>query len=564
MKKLTALFLILFITAQLCTAVYGEELPVGTKFSDMEYSRPNIEKLLNSAAAVMETVIANEESAETVKALLETFLDEYNSFYTMQTLSQIRYFQDTSDEFYYAEYSACSEMSGMVEMAAENVYIACANSAHAQELEAEYFWDGFSDDYGEDSVGRYSDAVVELKAREKELINRFYELSAAPVVNINGTDVELYSYLASADDSVYSAALTEYYRQYNEKYAEIFIELVKLRHTLASKMGYKDVWDMQCDTFDRDFSKEQANAFLNDTAEKIVPVYTQMLASGKTVDGLYLDEETLMEIMDAVMSDVGAYTDEAYRYMKEFGLFDVSGSENKAQVSFTSYLNRYEEPFSFVACSSTEADIFSFSHEFGHFAQMYASFNALTSLDLSEVYSQAMEMLLVARADVVLEEEYAELLRIYKLSDILSTYIQQGMLARFEEIVYSVDPELLSTEMLNFICLACAEQFGLTGYGDEEYCALLWCDVAHLYEFPFYVISYPVSVDAAMQLYAAELESTGLGAEIFDAMLPFENMQLVEALEKAGFSSPFESGRLDAAANILREVLINGTAKNAA
>ncbi len=564
MKKLTALFLILFITAQLCTAVYGEELPVGTKFSDMEYSRPNIEKLLNSAAAVMETVIANEESAETVKALLETFLDEYNSFYTMQTLSQIRYFQDMSDDFYYTEYTACSEMSGMVEMAAENVYIACANCSYARELEAKYFWDGFSDDYGGDAAGRYNDTVVELKTRERELVNRFYELSSSPVVKLNGKDEDLYSFLAVADDTDYSAALMEYYRQYNERYAEIFVELVKLRHTLASEMGYADVWEMQCDTFDRDFSKEQATAFLNDTIVKIVPVFTQMLESGKAVDGLFLDEKTLMEIMDAVMSDVGSYTDEAYRYMKEFGLFDVSDSENKARISFTSYLNLYEEPFAYVACNSTETDIFSFSHEFGHFAQMYASFNGLTSLDLSEVYSQAMEMLLVSRANEVLEEEYAELLRVYKLNDILGTYIQQGMLARFEEIVYSVDPELLNAETLNFLCHACAEQFGITGYSDDEYCALLWCDAAHLYENPFYVISYPVSVDAAMQLYEAELESAGLGVEIYDAMLPFENMQLVEALEKAGFSSPFESGRLDAAANILREVLINGPADRAA
>ena len=563
MKKITAIILVLLMAVQFADAAFGEELPGGTKFSEMEYIRPEPENVLTAAEAVT-VAIENGEDTENVEELLEIFFMEYNHFYTMQAIAQIRYFQDMSDEFYYREYTLCGEMIGTIEMAAEKMYIACAHCDHAQQLAADYFWDGFLDEYGGDFAGRYNDTVVTLKLLERELIDEYYALSADPVVNLNGKDKELSAALAAADDEDYYNILMEYYRQYNESYAEILIALVKLRHVLAWEMGYKDVWDMQCDTFDRDFSRAQATAFLNDTVLKIVPVYKQVLERGKAVDGLLLDEQTLMEIMDAVMSDVGSYTDEAYKYMKEYELYDISASENKAQISFTSYLKSYEEPFIFIAGESTEADLFGFSHEFGHFAQMYASFNGLKSLDLSEYYSQAMEMLLISRAGEVLEEEYAELLRVYKMSDILTTYIQQGMFACFEELVYSIDPEQLNTEALNFLCLKCAEQFGITEYYDEEYCSMLWSDVAHFYEYPFYVISYPVSEDAAMQIYEAELESTGLGAEIYDAMLPYENMRLLEALESAGLSSPFDSGRLDRTADILREVLINASDERAA
>lgn len=563
MKKAAAFLLVLFIALQMCAAAFAEELPDGTKFSEMEYVRPDLEKL-SKAADDVTGAIENGEALDRVEARLETFFEEYYSFYTMYTIARIRYFLDLSDEFYCQEYAACSEMSGTAEMITEEVYVACAHCPYAEKLSKDYFWDGFLDDYSGDYAGRYNDTVVALKARERELINEYYELSAAPVLNINGSEVDLGSYFMSVDDEGYYNALMEYYRQYNERYADIYVELVKVRTSLAREMGYPNVWEMQCDSFDRDFSRDQEKDFLDGLAQKIVPVYRQVLESGKGVEGLLVDENVLMQLMDGVMPGIGKNTDEAYRYMKEYELYDVSQSENKAQISFTSYLNSYEAPFSFVTCNSTEADILNFSHEFGHYAQMYASFNALTSLDLSECFSQAMEMLTVSRAGEVLVDEYSELLRVYKMSDILNMYIQQGMFARFEEVVYSIDPEQLNAEALNLICLRCAQQFGIADYYDAEYCSMLWSDVAHFYEYPFYVISYLVSEDAAMQIYEKEAASSGAGAEIFDAMLPLENMRLIEAMEYAGLSSPFDAGRLDAAANTLSDVLLNTSEEYAA
>ena len=563
MKKITVLLLILVLASQMSAAAFADDLPDGTRFSEMEYMRPDL-NILTTAAENVITAIENGEAAESIEEQLEKFIYENRYFKSMYTLASIRYFQNMSDEFYFQEYAVCGEMSGTAEMVTELVYITCAKSEYAETLEKDFFWDGFSDEYGAGYDARYSDAAVGLKNRESELVAEFYALLSKPVININGTEMELSAVFELADDDTASAALLEYYRQYNRRYADVFIELVKVRTELAKEMGYADVWDMQCDAFAREFSGTEANALLSETAQKIVPIYRQLMEEGRVIEGFLIDEPLLVELMDVVTAGIGGYTDEAYRYMKEYELYDISQSENKAPMSFTSYIDIYESPFSFVTCNSTEEDILSLSHEFGHYAQMYASFNGSDSLELSECCSQAMELLTVSRAGEALDEESVRLLREYKMSDILTTYVQEGMFARFEDLVYSADPDQLSVELLNSLCLQSAYEFGMADYYGEEYCSMLWSDLEHIYEYQFYLISYLVSADAAMQIYEAELEAPGAGAEIFDAMLPYENMQLEEAIECAGLVSPFENGRIAKTADTLREVLINDADKEAA
>ena len=559
MKKIIALLLtFVLLTAQLGGTAFGDGIPTGTSFSEMEYVRPDSDGIVIAAAAVIEAV-ENGENAAGIEERLSTFFAEYYYFCTMSTLARVRYFQNMSDEFYTQEYTACSEMSGTVEMVAELVYVACARCSYAKTLELDCFWEGFTEKYGADPDASYSDTVIELRNRESELISEYYALTEAPVIYINGAEYDLNTVLSFSDEETAYALQMEYLRQYNARFADVYIELVKVRTQLAEELGYESVWDMQCELFGRDFSGEQMSAFLNDTAAEIAPLYAQLIESGKSVEGLVIDEEMLMKLMDGVTSQIGGYTDEAYKYMKAYGLYDISQAENKAPMSFTAYLDLFVSPFSFVSCNSTEEDIFLFSHEFGRFVQMYRNSSGRASNDTAECCSRAMEMLTVGKANMILKEKYAKILREYKMFDILVSYIEQGMLARFEELVYSVDPGQLSAEALNMISQQCADEFGLSQVYDAEYCAMFWSDVQNFYEYPFYAVSNIIAADAAMQIYEAEREAPGKGAELFDSLLPYAGRKVVEAMECAGLSSPFESGRLASTAKTLREELISGT-----
>ena len=84
---------------------------------------------------------------------------------------------------------------------------------------------------------------------------------------------------------------------------------------------------------------------------------------------------------------------------------------------------------------------------------------------------------------------------------------------------------------------------------------LFICDrhnITHFFEMPFYVISYPVSNDIAMQIYALEEEQSGQGLEKFMEILDRDYEYFMDAVSAGGFESPFAPGRVERVAEQMR------------
>ena len=137
----------------------------------------------------------------------------------------------------------------------------------------------------------------------------------------------------------------------------------------------------------------------------------------------------------------------------------------------------------------------------------------------------------------------------------LDTYVMQSSFAEFESRVYALSDSELTAEAINAISLDTAKEFGYYDGESEDYYAMSWTDITHFFEYPFYVISYAVSNDAAQQIYALELENAGAGLEKYLEMLPREYETLLDTLAVAGLASPFAPGRLDAVEKQLRAEL---------
>jgi oligoendopeptidase F len=89
---------------------------------------------------------------------------------------------------------------------------------------------------------------------------------------------------------------------------------------------------------------------------------------------------------------------------------------------------------------------------------------------------------------------------------------------------------------------------------------MLWMEIPHLFEQPLYMISYPVSNDLALQLYAMEREEKGSGAARYLQMLerydPGSGETLTgiaELIERYGLESPFAEGHAKKTAALLSE-----------
>jgi len=510
-------------------------------FDEMEYLRPDMSAISADFDAVNDALDGGDIDAVS-DALDACYLDYYN-FDTMYTIADIRSCQDVYDSYYADEVSWCGESFAAVQQKMEDMFYACAASDLAQELEENYFWEGFTDDYSDRSQSYYNDAAVELMQRESALVSEYRALAAESAASLGETS-GVGSYMQTIQN----------YEKYNEDFARIYIELVRVRQELAAQFGM-DYEQMQYSFyFERDYTPEQAAQYVADIRSYMVPVYEEVMEASPYDDIYYdyLDEDELLGVLGSVTELMGGDVKAAFDFMTKYELCDVSLNSSKAAMSFQTYLSNYEAPFLFLDPYGDTEDILTLSHEFGHYVDAFVNYNASETIDMSECYSQAMEYLALGYYDEVLGEDEADNLRRMKLLDTLDLYVQQTSFAEFESTVYSMDPDQLSAEVLNDLSLQLARDYGYCDESRAKYYAMSWSDISHFFEYPFYVITYPVSNDIAMQIYELSQDGGTAGLDKYNELLSREYTGFLDNIEKAGFTSPFESGRVQRVADDMR------------
>ena len=536
-------------------------------FDEMPYERPDTEELRAAVEAVGEALDSGADY-ETVEPLLDACDELYTAFDTMYSIAFIRSCQDMTDEFYADEYAVLDEACADVNQIIEDLYYRCGMSDMAQELEEKYFWPGFAEEYADRSTAFYVDEMVELLQNESSLVAEYRALVASPTVVLgNGSEVDFFDSLESFTGYAYLDLLTRYYDQYNEQLGRIYVDLIKNRQLQAKQAGYDSYEALAFDHgFGRDYSPEQAEEYLQGISDVIVPLYKRVLAAdpfGTRADD-ELSAERLEEILRFGVKDMGAEVQDTYEFMVKYRLCDIVHSPLKAEMSFETYLSAYEVPFLFMDATGTLSDITTFSHEFGHYLDGYLNCDEEETVDLAECFSQAMEFLMLTRLDEVLSEEELDALTKEKMTDVLGMYVQQGAFAEFEHIVYAADPDELTPEFLNSSFLQMSQKYGFCERGFEDLYSKFWMDITHFFEQPFYIITYPVSHDIAMQIFQLEREEPGAGLEKFMTMLPREYPDMLDTALNAGLDSPFDPGRLDKVAETMAEILLGESQKKAA
>ena len=130
------------------------------------------------------------------------------------------------------------------------------------------------------------------------------------------------------------------------------------------------------------------------------------------------------------------------------------------------------------------------------------------------------------------------------MSDSVLTFLSQACYAAFESRVYALPDEELTAENFNRIFLECNEEFGMGMPGMEDILAPGWIDIQHFLIAPFYVISYCLSNDVALQIYQAELKD-GSGLAHYNKLLHLSvDNSLLSLLDEAEMVSPFAKGRM--------------------
>ncbi len=479
------------------------------KFSDMEYTRPDLSAAAQSRDAAMEAAETAKDSDEVLEAVWD-FYDLYDLFVTNYDLAYIRYHADLTDIYWQTEHDYCAEHISELDSYLEDIYCAIAQSAHRDALEEEYFGAGWFEDY--DDGGVYDEELLALMEREQELIGQYYDLSA------------------EAEAESYTDA---YYDECALPMAEILAELVLLRQELAAWVGYDSYTDFAWDWYYyRDYTPAQADAYLEEIRRELVELYRRVnsLDLWESCSRPCSEKEVFSYVEDTAKA-LGGTAAEAFKLLDKAGLYDIAPGQNKSGLSFETYLSSYYEPFVFVSGTGTAYDCLTFAHEFGHFTNDYAAAGSVAGVDVMEVFSQGMEYLSLCYGEP--DGEFVDM----KLADSLTVYVEQAAYAAFERALYELPAEELTGESI----LALYEEICRSyGFDSMDWDPRDMVTIPHFFGNPMYIISYVVSNDAAMQLYELELQTPGAGRSVFENSLDTEESWFMAFLQEAGLSSPFD------------------------
>lgn len=522
-----------------------------TSFSTMRYERPDTEAIKRAIEALTKR-IEQKVPSDKLLAEYESIKQLYDEADGQASLAYLLYAFDVTDTYYEEEYASLQSALSALDLSMTDVTIALSESSdEARALLTNAYGEGYLDTvYAGESLN--SDEVQPLNDAEQALVTEYDRLSASFVLTDGGKEWSLNDILA--DDSLNTR---EFYRLYdayctafNEKAGDLFLRLLKIRSEIAETLGYGSYAAYQYDCYGRDYTIADAKALHAAVKKYIVPVYVAANTGGATetaalsepndllsrlarelasfwevvlnkpdqatedITSVYqlslatYDSDSFLSAFGTAVQDFSPSLYEPFAYMLKNNLYDFSVSPKKMSGSFTTYLSNYHAPFIFTQWNNDAISVDTMLHEFGHFTNYYhnplVGWSQSDSLDLAEVDSQALQLLMTPYYPELYGAEYADAAVDSLLLDSMYAIISGCMEDEFQQLVYS-DPDLTLADM-NALYLRLAGEYGLSdlyGYTGTE-----WTLITHTFQTPLYYISYATSMIPALELWQLSLSDT--------------------------------------------------------
>lgn len=468
-----------------------------THFEDMVLSYPDPDKVM---AALDRAIESLEEMGERGSAdCFEELLAAYDQLVSATSLAYVRYCQDVTDAKRAEEYgrlnSALYPLQHRLARFEKALmdrwgYHAERGESYAKEL---------------DQLSRHSDDMTDLRNREDELCRRYERLDAEYRLKFRGRNWTVTDLLADEDLALqeFLEALELYESGKNQAAGEIFLELISLRKRIARERGYHSYAAGQYAAFGREYAPEQALEAAQTVKKVFVPLYIRLREQCENdlryLSGATFREDEFIAAMEGAAERVMPGAGDAWRYMLYYGLYDSQPSEKKLRGSFTTYLAAYRCPFLFTQWTDDASSAFTVIHEFGHFLSYYlnpeGTYYGSENLDLAETDAQGFELLMLSEYDALFGR-YADAARLCFLTNALYAILSGFMEDEFQQRAYLLrDP---TVEDLNRLYGQVAKEYGfdmLFGYEGRE-----WTEISHTFQFPFYYVSYGISMLGAISL----------------------------------------------------------------
>lgn len=519
-------------------------------FSEIEYVRPDADADAARLYELADAVYACGDAQE-LKSLFEEGEALYRNYTTMMTLASVMSTMDLTSEKWTEEEAYTAQGFAAVDMAYEDYYVALYHSPFREEIEQSW-QPGYFDDIAWDEDW-YAGGAQALYEREAALLSEYAQERAAAAVLWNGQELSYDDIGMIEDLDEYYAALAAWHEACAPGLEEIYTELVRTRMQLAGALGFESYTEMVFAQNHADYTPEMMADMTDEIVEHLVPVYEETFGYLTDAEAEY---EPWADFVQETLYGIGEALGENFRLMREYGLIDWEPRRGKTAGAYTTYLESYRSPFVLMSYTGDEYSRGTLIHEFGHFNNYLEMGTIAEATDVSEIYSQGLELFVSNHYDEYFGEETGYELRYNALADKLNAFVQQTYYTAVEQEVYSLAEEEVTPAAVEDIAARQAERFGLTDIFYEDLYRYDWVSVPHIYESPYYTFAYATSADIAVQLWEISVTDEQKAVDIYEALVRREeSTDFIENVKAAGLASPFDEGEIQRMAELFRTYL---------
>ncbi|MDL2225955.1 M3 family oligoendopeptidase, partial [Eubacteriales bacterium OttesenSCG-928-M02] len=438
-------------------------------------------------------------------------------------------------------------------------------------------------------IRRFTPAIIEDLQEDNRLSAEYQKILATCQVDFMGETRNLYGltkFLQHPDRAIRRDAYLAwagFFSQNEEKLDDLFDRLVRIRTSMALKMGFENYVEMGYLHMGRlDYGQKEVAAYRQQVRDVIVPLCTQLYQRQQQrigVDSLkYYDEAfqfttgnptpkgdtpfmltAAQNMYDAISPDTGAF----FRMMTDRKLLELESKPNKAVGGYCDFLPKWSAPFIFSNFNGTAADVDVLTHECGHAFMAYLSHQENTlpeylfgSSETNEIHSMSMEFFAYPHMHLFFDEQ-ADKYRFSHMADAL-LFIPYGVAVdEFQHIVYA-NPDMTPADRkrawqeLERVYLPHRDYDGVSPMANGGF----WQKQLHIFMHPFYYIDYTLASISAFEFYGKMEADRAAAWWDYVALCKLGGSQSYLALlKRVHLKSPFEPGTVQSILAPIRAVL---------
>lgn len=545
------------------------------KFEDFSYQRPDLDQAKVDFQTHIQALKAADNKDQALAAI-RSIQSIQNTLDTQATLVSIRNSIDTRDAFYEGELDFWNEEGPKIAEWTSDYYRALFASPYFEDLKADLPETFLK--IAENSLKTFDPAIIPLLQQENKLVTQYSKLIASAAIEYKGETYNLAGlqpFMISKDRQERKEALgllAGFLDQHLEQLDSIYDDLVKVRHEIATSLGFNDFIELGYLRMNRlDYDRKDVEVYRQQVLSHVVPLVEKMYQ--RQGHRLGLDQLKAYDLgfeftsgnakpvgnPDQILAhgikmyhELSPETGEFIDFMVDHNLLDLVTKPGKAQGGYCTYLPDFKAPFIFSNFNGTSGDIDVLTHEAGHAFQVYQSRWIQTpevvwpTYESCEIHSMSMEFFAYPWMEGFFQDQTAK----YKYSHLFGTlsFLPYGVLVdHYQHEVYA-NPQMTPQERRATWRRLEKQYNPWKDYDGIDFLEAggYWMRQGHIYNSPFYYIDYTLAQVCALQFWErAIIDQDPQAWPDYLAICKVGGTQsFKQIVQTAGLKSPFEAGSL--------------------